>query len=42
VNPQATHYVGYDFNTEDSVSSPIFSYTTLRPRTIGLTATFNF
>jgi iron complex outermembrane recepter protein len=42
VNPQSTHYVGYDFNTGDPVSSPIFSYSTIRPRTIGLTVTFNY
>jgi outer membrane receptor protein involved in Fe transport len=42
VNPQASHYVGYDYNTNESVSSPIYSYTSLRPRTIGITATFNF
>ena len=42
VNPQASHYVGYDFNSGDPVSSPIFSYTTLQPRTIGITGTFNY
>ena len=42
VNPQSTHYVGYDFNTNDPVSSPIFSYSTLRPRTIGLTASWKY
>ena len=42
VNPQATHYVGYDFNTGDPVSSPIFSYSTLTPRTFGITGIFNF
>jgi outer membrane receptor protein involved in Fe transport len=42
VNPQASHYVGYDFNSGDAVSSPIFSYTTIRPRTIGLTVTLNY
>jgi len=42
VNPQATHYVGYDFNSGDPVSSPIYSYATLRPRTIGITATLSF
>jgi outer membrane receptor protein involved in Fe transport len=42
VNPQASHYVGYDANTFDPVSSPIFSYTTLQPRTVGITGTYNF
>ena len=42
VNPQSTHYVGYDFNTNDPVSSSIFSYSTLRPRTIGLTASWKY
>jgi iron complex outermembrane receptor protein len=42
VNPQASHYVGYDFNSGDAVSSPIFAYSTLRPRTIGITGTYNF
>ena len=42
VNPQASHYVGYDFNTGDPVPSPIYSYATLRPRTIGVTATLKF
>jgi iron complex outermembrane receptor protein len=42
VNPQASHYVGYDFNSGSPVSSPIFSYSTLRPRTFGLTATFHY
>ena len=42
VNPQSSHYVGYDFNSGDPVSSPIFSYQSLRPRTIGLTATFHY
>jgi outer membrane receptor protein involved in Fe transport len=42
VNPQATHYVGYDFNSGDPVPSPIYSYSTLRPRTIALTLTMNY
>ena len=42
VNPQASHYVGYDFNSGDPVSSPIFSYQTIQPRTVGVTATFNY
>jgi iron complex outermembrane recepter protein len=42
VNPQASHYVGYDFNSGNPVSSPIYSYSTLRPRTIGITGTFNY
>ena len=42
VNPQSTHYVGYDFNTGDPVSSPIFSYSTLTPRTFGITGIFHF
>jgi len=42
VNPQATHYVGYDFNSGDPVPSPIYSYATLRPRTVALTLTFNY
>ncbi|HVN42394.1 MAG TPA: TonB-dependent receptor, partial [Steroidobacteraceae bacterium] len=41
VNPQASHYVGYDFATGNSVSSSIFSYSSLQPRTIGITATLN-
>jgi outer membrane receptor protein involved in Fe transport len=42
VNPQSSHYVGSDFNTGDPVSSPIFSYSTIRPRTIGLTLLYNY
>ncbi|HVY24309.1 MAG TPA: TonB-dependent receptor [Steroidobacteraceae bacterium] len=42
VNPQASHYVGYDFNSGDAISSPIFSYTTLRPRTVGFTVTYRY
>ena len=42
VNPQASHYVGYDFNSGDPVSSPIFAYSTLRPRTFGVTATYRY
>ncbi len=42
VNPQATHYVGYDFNSGNPVSSPIFSYATITPRTFGVTGIFNF
>jgi iron complex outermembrane recepter protein len=42
VNPQASHYVGYDFNSGDPVSSPIFAYSTLLPRTFGITGTFNY
>ncbi len=42
VNPQATHYVGYDFNSGDPVSSPIFSYSTITPRTFGITGIYNF
>ena len=42
VNQQASHYVGYDFNSGDPVSSPIFSYTSLQPRTFGITGTYNF
>ncbi|MEN9704394.1 MAG: hypothetical protein RLZZ393_273, partial [Pseudomonadota bacterium] len=41
VNPQASHYVGYDFNSGDAVSSPIYSYSTIRPRTLLLTLTYN-
>ena len=42
VNPQSTHYVGYDFNSGDPVGSSIFSYSTLTPRTFGITGIFNF
>ena len=42
VNPQASHYVGYDFSSGDPVSSPIFAYSTLRPRTVGITATCRY
>ncbi len=42
VNPQATHYVGYDFNSGDPVGSPIFSYSTLTPRTLGITGIYHF
>jgi hypothetical protein len=42
VNSQATHYVGYDFNSGDPVSSSIFSYSTITPRTLGITGTYNF
>ncbi len=42
VNPQSSHYVGYDFNSEDTVHSPIYAYSSIRPRTIGLTATLKF
>jgi iron complex outermembrane receptor protein len=42
VNPQSSHYVGYDFNSGNAVSSPIFSYSSIRPRTIGITATCRY
>ena len=42
VNPQSSHYVGYDFNSGDAVGSPIYAYSTLRPRTIGVTLTWNY
>jgi len=41
VNPQASHYVGTD-SSGNSVPSPIYSYQTQRPRTIGVTGTYNF
>jgi iron complex outermembrane recepter protein len=42
VNPQASHYVGYDFNSGNPAPSSIFSYTTLRPRTLAVTVTYNY
>jgi len=44
VNPQAgnSHYVGFDWNSGNAVPSPIFSYSSIRPRTIGITGTYNF
>jgi len=41
VNPQASHYVGFDANSGAAVPSSIYSYSTLQPRTIGITATLN-
>lgn len=39
---EMNHYVGYDFNSDDPVSSPIFSAATLRPRTVGVTGVIKF
>lgn len=39
---EMNHYVGYDFNSGDPVSSPIFAASTLRPRTVGVTGVFKF
>jgi outer membrane receptor protein involved in Fe transport len=41
VNPQSSHFVGYDYNSGDPVSSPLYEYSTIRPRSILLTVTYN-